>query len=147
MQTTLDCTTATEMVIFYVGDILLGLPIGLVREINRHTKVTRVPQAPEMVSGVVNLRGEVATVFDLSRILGMGPTEITDKSRNVVIQSNEHLNGLLVDRVADILQIKNEDVCPPPANVGGIEGRFFTGVYPLERELVVILDLDVILAE
>lgn len=147
MSVTAEMTSTTEMVTFYVQDLLLGIPIRQVKEINRNVDVTRVPQAPEFVRGVVNLRGDVATVIDLSRVLGMGSCCINDASRNVVIQSDEHFNGLLVDRVADIVCVPDHMITPAPANVQGIEGRFFRGVYALERELVVILDLAEILPE
>jgi purine-binding chemotaxis protein CheW len=147
MNVTAEMTSATEMVTFYVQGLLLGIPIRQVREINRNVELTRVPQAPEFVRGVVNLRGDVATVIDLSRVLGMGSSVISDASRNVVIQSDEHLNGLLVDQVADIVSVPDHMITSPPANVQGIEGRFFRGVYALDRELVVILDLAEILSE
>lgn len=144
--TTTATTATTEMVTFYVGDLLLGLPICQVREINRHLEVTSVPHAPKTVRGVVNLRGDVATVFDLSRILGRGVAVIGENSRNVVLQSDEHINGLLVDRVADILKVPDGRIIPAPANIEGVEGRFFKGVYPLDHELVIVLDLDEILS-
>jgi purine-binding chemotaxis protein CheW len=134
-----------EFVTFYVGDLLIGVDILHVEEINRLVNVTSVPQAPPQVSGVINLRGEVVTVVDLSRVLGMGNTEIGDHSRTVVINSGDEQIGLLVDQIADVVLVRSDQIEPPPANVSGSDGRFFKGLFKLETELLVILEIDKIL--
>lgn len=135
-----------ELNTFYVGDLLLGIDIHQVEEINRQLNMTPTPHTPETVRGVVNLRGEVVTVLDLRRALGLDATEICTSSRNVIVNSRGERIGLLVDRIADVVIASAELVEPPPANVNGIDGRFFTGVYKLESELVVILDVEQVLA-
>ena len=145
---TASATTADEMefVTFYVGNILIGVEIHQVEEINRHVDVTTVPHAPEYVRGVINLRGEVVTVVDLRAILGLPPAEITQQTRTVVVHSKDEQIGLLVDRIADVIKTRTDGIDPPPANIGGLEGRFFSGVHKLEVELLVILDIDAALA-
>jgi len=135
-----------EFATFYVGDILLGVNIQQVEEINRTLNMTFVPQAPECVRGLVNLRGEVVMVVDLRTALGLETAEITVKSRNVIVRSGGEQIGLLVDRVADVVRAQSSDMEPPPANVSGVEGRYFKGIYKLESELLVILDVDEVLA-
>ncbi len=135
-----------EFATFYVGNILLGLDIQQIEEINRQLAMTAAPHAPHFVRGVVNLRGEVATVVDLRAILGMPPVEITDQSRNVVVNSRGERIGLLVDRIGDVVRAVTADIEPPPANVSGVDGRFFKGVCKLEKELLVILDVEEALA-
>ncbi len=139
-------TAETEFVTFRVGDSLMGVSIHLVDGINRLVEVTPVPGAPYYVRGVINLRGEVVTVVDLRTILGLPPAEITEHTRTVVVRSKDEQIGLLVDRIADAVKIRTDDIDPPPANVGGVEGRFFKGVYKLETELLIILDVDTALA-
>lgn len=141
--------TAAELQIatFYVGDLLLGIDIQQVQEINRQLDVTAVPQAPSYVRGVVNLRGEVVTVVDLRTILGLPPKTIDGESRNVVLQTGEEAIGLLVDRIADVMTTRSDDIDEPPANVGGVDGRFFQGVVALETELLVLLDIAETLSE
>jgi len=135
-----------EYATFYVCDILLGLDIRQIEEINRQLTMTSVPHAPHFVRGVVNLRGEVATVVDLRAILGLPAAEITDQSRNVVVNARGERIGLLVDRIGDVVRTSASDIEPPPANVSGVDGRFFRGVCKLEKELLVILDVEEALA-
>lgn len=127
---------------FYVGGLLLGIPIHQVQEINRHLEVTHVPHASSAIRGVINLRGEVVSVVDLPHVLGLPSAEITATSRNVIIHHGDELIGLMVDDVADILAIQRCEISPSPANVNGVEGRFFKGVHTTETEIVVILDVE-----
>lgn len=131
---------------FYVDDALLGIPIHQIDEINRHVDFTPVPHAPPYVRGVINLRGEVVSVLDLRTILHGKPTEITRTTRNVILSLNGERAGLLVDRVADVVTVPGDQVEPPPANARGAAGRFFEGLFKMERDLLVILDVPGVLA-
>ncbi|MCA9127691.1 MAG: chemotaxis protein CheW [Planctomycetales bacterium] len=133
--------STSQFVTFYLGDLLLGLPIHQVQEINRHLEVTSVPQSNASLRGVINLRGDVVSVINLSTILGINNSEFSAESRNVIIHHEGELIGLMVDSIADILSIDQSDVVPPPANVNGVDGRFFRGVYTTQTQLVVLLDL------
>ncbi len=135
-----------EFVTFHVGNILIGADIRQVEEINGHVEVTIVPHAPEYVRGVVNLRGDVATIVDFRAILGLPPTELTKQTRTVVVRSEGEQIGLLVDRIGDVVKTRTDRLAPPPANLSGVEGRFFKAVHKLESELLVILDVDTALA-
>jgi purine-binding chemotaxis protein CheW len=151
MSTTLQRSAAVhddelELVTFFVGPHLLGAEIGRVEEINRHVNPTPVAHAPEAVRGVVNLRGEVVTVLDLRNILGLGRTEIDKQTRNVVVNYGGERVGLLVDRIADVVNTRWSEIKPPPANLSGIAGRFFDGVHEMDRQLLTVLDLDEVLA-
>ena len=129
------------VVSFEVGPLLLGLEITQVREINRQLELTRVPHAPPQVRGVVNLRGEVVTVVDLHRVLGFPSAELGPQSRNLMVLHQGEVVGLLVDRVADILELDQGELSPPPANLQGAQGRFFRGVWARPQGLLVWLDL------
>ena len=135
-----------EFVTFYVGNLLIGVDIHHVEEINRQVDVTPVPQTPPHVRGVINLRGEVVTVVDLREVLGMGQAEVNQCSRTVVVNSGNEEIGLLVDRVADVVLARTDHIDPPPANVSGVDGRFFKGVYKLEKTLLIVLDVDAAIA-
>ncbi len=147
-----DTTPATsadevEFVTFYVGDILIGADIRQVEEINRHVEVTVVPHAPNYVQGAINLRGAVVTVVDLRTILGLPATGITSQTRTVVVRSKGEQIGLLIDRIADVVKARTDEIDRPPANIGGVEGRFFKGVHKLDAELLIILDIDAALTK
>lgn len=152
MTTTLlenpDVTDAEQQyATFYVGNMLLGIDIRQVQEINRQLEVTAVPHAPNYVRGVINLRGDVATVIDLPTVLGLPRAEITRESRNLIINSNGESIGCLVDRISDILTLRNDQINPPPTNIDGVEGKYFSGVHTLESEIVVILNIKELLSE
>ena len=132
---------------FYVGNILLGVDICQVQEINRQLNVTEVPQSPDHIRGVINLRGEVTTVADLRKILGLPSGEITRDGRNLIVTSQGESIGFLVDRISDILTLRSDQISPPPSNVDGISGRFFTGVHTMDSEIVVLLDIEEALSD
>ena len=142
---TINATSQTAT--FYVDDLLIGIPIDRVQEINRHMEITHVPHAPDAVRGVINLRGEVVTVLDLRTALGIPECEVTRSTRNVIVQSGDQAVGLQVDRVSDIVSIPLHEIEPPPANLNGVDGRFFRGVYPTPQGIIVLLDVDEALAD
>lgn len=139
-------TSVLEYVTFYVGDVLLGADIQDVQEINRYSEITRVPRAPETVCGVMNLRGDVVTVIDLCAVLGFSAATVTPTTRIVIVTAGDEKVGLLVDRVADVAEARDDQIEAPPANVDRIAGRFFNSVCRLEDGLLATLNLDEVLA-
>jgi len=135
-----------QLATFYVGNLLLGLDIQRIQEINKQLDFTEVPQSPACVRGVANLRGEVVTVLDLRTILNLPRTEISRTARNVVVSSQGEQVSLLVDRIADVVTVYSDQIDPSPSNIGAVDGRFFLGVYPLESELLVVLDVEEVVA-
>ena len=152
MTTTLEKSTATltgeeQYATFYVGDLLLGIDIRLVQEINRQVDVTPLPNAPSYVRGVINLRGEVATVIDLRTVLGLPAGEETRDTRNLIVHSQGEAIGLWVDKISDILTVHPEQLSSPPSNIDGVDGKFFSGVYTMDTEIVVLLDIEQVLSD
>lgn len=150
MTTTIErpvsgATEQVEFATFYIGDMLMGLDIQHVDEINRNVDVTPVPHAPAQVRGVVNLRGEVATVVSLRQLLELESIGLTRDSRNVIVAYHGEQIGLLVDRVADVVKVRREAIEPPPANIGGVDGRYIKGVCNLENGLLIVLDREAVL--
>ncbi|MEO0531206.1 MAG: chemotaxis protein CheW [Planctomycetota bacterium] len=145
--TTLASTDLQQFATFYVGDLLMGVDIRLVQEINRQLDVTTVPNAPSHVRGVINLRGEVATVIDLRTVLGLPVAEENRDTRNLIVHSQGEAIGLWVDRISDILSISADQISPPPSNVDGVDGKFFLGVHTLDTEICVLLDVEQVLAD
>lgn len=142
-------TTSNKMLIelatFYIGDALCGMDILKIQEINKLMDMTKVPQAPSYVTGILNLRGQIVTIIDLGRKLGLGSTEITPSARNIIVNSpGEHV-GLLVTRLSDVVSADTERIERAPANMGGIQGEFFSGVYKTDDRLIGILDINKVL--
>ena len=136
-----------ELASFYVGEALCGMDILKVQEINKLIEMTRVPQAPQYVLGILNLRGEIVTIIDLGKKLGLKSTEMSDKTRNIIVNSNGEHIGLMVEQISDVIQVEWEKVEAPPANIGEVQGRYFTGVFKTEDSLIGILDVEKVLEE
>ncbi|TWT48258.1 chemotaxis protein CheW [Botrimarina hoheduenensis] len=132
---------------FYVGELLLGVDIRLVQEINRQLDITPVPNAPRHVRGVINLRGDVATVIDLRQVLGLSPAEETRDTRNLIVHSQGESIGLLVDRISDILTLRADEIALPPSNIKGIDSRYFRGVHNHGDQIAVLIDVEQVLAD
>lgn len=137
----------TQFATFYVGDMILGVDIRLVQEINRQTDITPVPSAPDHVRGVINLRGDVATVIDLRTVLGLPKADPTDENRNLIVHSQGESIGLWVDRISDILTVHADEISPSPANVSGVDSKFILGIHTMEHQLVVLLDIEQVLCD
>lgn len=134
-----------EMATFYVGKALCGMDILNVQEINKLMDMTTVPQAPDYVTGILNLRGQIVTIIDLGKKLHLGSTELSDTSRNIIVNAKEEYVGLLVSRISDVVEVQRDKVEPPPANIGGVQGKFFKGVFKTKERLIGILDVDRVL--
>ena len=109
-------------------------------------QMTKVPQAPEYVLGILNLRGQIVTIIDLGKKLGLGETDITQDPRNIIVNSSGGHVGLLVKKISDVVEADMERREPAPANMRGIQGEFFTGVYKTENNLIGILNVDKVLS-
>jgi purine-binding chemotaxis protein CheW len=140
--TRLTATEALELATFYVGDVLVGADIRQVEEINRQMDVTPLPHVPPFVLGVVNLRGNVVTVVDLRTILGVKSSGTDRRSHNVIIRYEGERIGLAVDRIADVVHAPIDAIDELPANFDSIDTRFLQGVYAMDNELLLILDVQ-----
>ena len=132
---------------FYVGPNLCGMDIDMVQEINKLSAFTRVPLAPDYVRGVMNLRGRIITIIDLGFKLGLEPTVFSEDTQNITVESKGEFLGLLVDRIWDVITIRASEMTAPPANMGGLQGKYFKSVVPLDNTLVGVIDIRKVLAE
>jgi len=136
-----------EIATFYVGEALCGIDILNIQEINKQTEVTEVPQSPEYVKGVLNLRGRIVTVIDLGEKIGLSAISMSKDNRNVIVDSHDEHIGLLVEQISDVMTADPSTIEPPPANIGGIKGKYFSGVFKTKNSLVGILDIETALQE
>ena len=140
-------SATVELATFYVGDALCGMDILKVQEINKLMEMTKVPQAPDYVMGIINLRGQIVTVIDLGKKLGLTSTDLSDSSRNIIVNSKSEHVGLMVSKISDVVEAEWEKVEKPPANIGGVQGAFFKGVYKTKDSLIGILDAERVLVD
>jgi purine-binding chemotaxis protein CheW len=135
-----------QLVSFTIGNEEFGVEILQVQEINRMLEVTRVPNAPEYVDGVINLRGKVIPIIDLRRRFGMERKEHDRNTRIVVVEIHGRVVGFVVDAVREVLRIPRSVTEPPPSIVGSIHEEYITAVGKLEDRLLILLDLEKVLA-
>ena len=135
-----------QLVVFHLGAELYGVEIARVHEIIRLMQVTRVPRAPSFVEGVINLRGKVIPVVDLRRRFGLPQAEHTRASRIVVVELSDHVVGVIVDGVSEVLRVNTATIEPPSPVVAGIDSEYLSGIAKVDEQLIILLDLDRVLA-
>jgi len=130
-----------KYVTFFLGKEEYALPISEVQEIDRVLDITRVPNAPHYVRGVVNLRGKIIPVIELKQRLNLGEADLGKDSRIVVAEHGPKLLGLIVDRVSQVLNIAPERIEAAPAEVISAESNYIKGVAKLDDRMIIVLDL------
>ena len=131
-----------QLVTFMVGTEEFAIPILSVQEINRMMQITRVPQSPEFIEGVINLRGKIIPVMDLRKRFGDDSLEDSSDSRIIVVEVTSRVIGFTVDRVNEVLRIDAGIVEPPPSMVSGIDSDYVEGVGKLDDRLLILLNLN-----
>ncbi len=134
---------------FALGSEEYGLEIMKVREIIGFIEVTDVPQTPQYVKGVINLRGQVIPVVELRAKFGLETSEVTEETCIIVVeitQSERTFNtGIVVDRVQEVLDIKAEDIEPAPEFGSGVDTGFILGMGKIGESVKILLDIDRVL--
>ncbi len=130
-----------QLVTFEVASEEFAVDILAVQEINRMMDLTRVPQSPADVEGVINLRGRIIPVLDLRKRFGFASGERSSENRIIVVEVHGKVIGFIVDRVHEVLRISGEIVEPAPTMVCSIDADFIAGVGKLPDRLLILLDL------
>jgi len=131
---------------FKTGGEFFAVPIGTVKEIVKVPEITSVPDTPDFLNGIMNLRGRLVPVIDLSKRLGMA-YEGKKKSRRVlVLELDGSLVGLMVDSASEILKVREDLIEPPPGLISAVGAEYVTGVCKLKDKLVVLLDISRLLS-
>ncbi len=134
-------------VTFQLDKEMYGVNVMQVREVLRYTDIAPVPGAPAYVLGIINLRGNVVTVIDTRMRFGLQSADITDSTRIMIIESEKQVIGILVDSVAEVVDLNTADIDETP-NVGTEESaKFICGVCNRENELLILIDLNKLLSE
>ena len=125
---------------FYLGKYYFGLDVLEVQEVFRCQELTKAPLAPEEVSGLINLRGQIITAVNLRRRFNMEPLPAGVVPMNVVVRMQEEVVGLLVDRIGDVMEVSDELYEPAPKNIQESVRELVAGVYKLKDRMLMILD-------
>lgn len=144
-------TTSDDPVLQWVTFRLAGETYGInvmqVQEVLRYTEIAPVPGAPGYVLGIINLRGNVVTVIDTRNRFGLESGEMTDNTRIVIIETEGHVIGILVDSVAEVVYLRQSEVETAP-NVGNDESaKFIQGVCHKNDELLILIELNKLLTD
>ncbi|MEW6507441.1 MAG: chemotaxis protein CheW [Bacteroidota bacterium] len=131
-----------QLVSFNLEKEEYGVDILKVREINKMMLLTKVPNAPYYVEGVINLRGKIIPVVDLRTKLGMNKKEHDKNTRIIVVEVEDRTMGFIVDKVSEVLRIPKSITESPPEIVTGAESEYITSVGKLEDRLLILLDLN-----
>jgi len=131
-----------EFITFEIGDRRLGADVMAIREIRAWSPATPLPNAPSHVRGVVNLRGVVLPVLDLSQRLGWGETDPSGRHVIIVMRVAEQLQGIIVDAVSDIVTLNPSEIQPVPDVGQSAAAAFLEGIATIDGKLIMILGLE-----
>lgn len=135
-----------QLVSFSVGEELFAVDILRVQEINRMMALTKVPQSPDGVEGVINLRGRIIPVLDLRVQFGFPRAEHNEHTRIVVVEVSGQTVGFVVDSVHEVMRIQSSIVEPNPQMSTSIDSSFVSGVAKLDDQLLIMIELDNLLS-
>jgi len=135
-----------QLVSFHIGEEEFAIDILNIQGINRMMDITRVPNSPPYVEGIINLRGQVIPVVNLRRRLNFEAREADKDTRIIVVEIAHKVIGFVVDNVNEVLRINSSITEPPPPMVAGINSEYITAVGKLDDRLLILLDLEKVLS-
>ncbi len=130
-----------QLVTFKLGTEEFGVDILKVQEINKMMNITKIPNAPGFIEGVINLRGKIIPIVDLRKRLGFRDQPYDKSTRIIVVELDGLVLGFIVDSVSEVLRIPENTIEPPPSMVAGIESEYIEGVGKLDERLLILLEL------
>lgn len=137
-----------QVIVFRLGEERYGVDISQVREIIRPSQITRIPNAPDFVEGVINLRGQITTIVNLRKRFGMTPKPIDNDTRIIVVEYNNAVIGMMVDTVNEVKYLAQKDIEALPSIITSRdEAKFLKGVGKLPDGLLILIDLNKVLNE
>ncbi len=140
-------TQKDRFLTFYLGKESYGLEITYVTEIIGLQAITQIPELPDYIKGIINLRGNIIPVMDVNLRFKKEPQDYNDRTCVVVIQIKDQSIGLIVDRVAEVLTIVEQDVVDPPQMNKGLNNRYIKKIGKVGNDVKLILDCDKLLNE
>jgi len=146
-QTKVEPNEILQLVSFKIANEEFGVDILNVQEINKMTQITKVPNAPDFVEGVINLRGRVIPIIDLRTRLKLEKKQHDKDTRIIVVEISNKTVGFIVDAVNEVLRIPTNIIEPPPQLATGIDSDFIRAVGKLEDRLLILIDLEKVLTE
>jgi len=140
-------TNVVQLIVFTAGEQEFGAKIGQIREIIDVGRITPIPDSPDYIKGVTNVRGEITVAIDPKALFFLRGNHEVESKHIVITEQEENLFGLMVDEVIEVLRIPETEIKPPPELVAGVDRKYISGLVTLENRLVVMLDLAEVLSE
>jgi len=134
--------TASRFATFSVGNLFFGIDVLNVQEVLRRQEMTRIPLAPDVIRGLINLRGQIVTAIDMRRRLELPALGENETSMNVVARTQDGPVSFLVDEIGDVLELDAACFEPPPENLRSPARELVRGIYKLKDRLMLVLDTD-----
>jgi purine-binding chemotaxis protein CheW len=133
---------AQQFCTFFIDKQLFAVPVQQVQEVIRYQEMTRVPLVPEVIRGLINLRGQIVVAFDLRRRLGFHDRPEGQLPMNVVVRTEDGAVSFLVDEIGDVLEVDEATFETPPETMLGQSRELVLGVYKLRDRLMLVLDTE-----
>ncbi len=134
--------TGGQFSTFFVADLFFGVDVLRVQEVLRFHQMTRVPLAPGVIEGLINLRGQIVTAIDMRRRLQLSAREDNQTPMNMVVRTEDGAVSLLVDEIGDVLDVDSATFEQPPENLDPAARELIRGVYKLKDRLLLVLDAE-----
>lgn len=144
MEKEVNSEQELQLVVFQLAKEEYGLPITAVQEINRLVPITKLPQTPSFMEGIINLRGRIIPVVDLRKRFQIAVSEHTDDTRIIIVDVNGQTVGIIVDSVNEVVRLRTDSIEPPPPSFV-LDARYIRGVGKLDGRLLILLEIDKIL--
>lgn len=139
--------TENQFVVFKLGDERYGVDILNVSTISEYLDITRVPDAPRYVQGMINLRGDIIPVINLKKRFSIPETEISEETRIIIYSIDGVDIGFLVDEASQVLRVDEKDIEPTPAILRGGDREYISGVGKHDNKIIILIDFSKILSD
>jgi purine-binding chemotaxis protein CheW len=140
-------TGSMQLVSFKLSDETYGIEITKIREIILVGEITRVPETPHYIKGLINLRSSVIPVIDLRARFALAESDLTQDSRIMVLNVGRRTIGIVVDSVNEVLRVSEDQISPAPPTVASLGNQYMTGLVRLDEQLLILLDVDRLFGE
>lgn len=144
-QTSSSAANAGEYLSFTLGEEQYGVDILKVQEIRGYDQVTRVPDAPDYIKGVINLRGTIVPVIDLRLKLRLDNARYDAFTVMIVLNVEQRVVGIVVDSVSDVIELSAEQIRPTPEFGAAVDTRFINGIGTQDERMLILLDIETLL--
>jgi len=131
-----------QLCTFFLQDLYFGVEVEKVQEVIRYQEMTRIPLAPEVIAGLINLRGQIVTAIDLRRQLELAARPAGQLPMNIVVRRDDGPISLLVDEIGDVVEVEEESFENPPDTLEARRRDFIRGVYKLKDKLLLLLETE-----